>query len=49
MPHFRGCPSCEWDGRIATTHNATHVFYTHVEIRDGTMHTVDECIEERAV
>ncbi len=31
----RGCPVCEWDGRVAETHDADHRYYTHVIIKDG--------------
>lgn len=28
-----GCPVCDWDGNVATTHDYDHEYYTHhVEI-----------------
>lgn len=41
----RGCPLCEWNGDIAETHDRTTMYYTHVEIRDGTLVDLGQCSE----
>jgi len=40
-----GCPSCDWDGEVAVTHDRTHRYYTHVIVEDGEMFKGRTCSE----
>lgn len=43
MPSDDGCPVCDWDGEVATTHDYTHEYHTHVVVRDGELFRGPTC------
>jgi len=38
-----GCPVCDWDGKVAATHDYDHEYYTHLIIEDGEMFRGKTC------
>ena len=38
-----GCPVCDWRGEIATTHDSSTEYYTHIIVRDGEIFTGKTC------
>lgn len=40
-----GCPSCDWGGEVAVTHDRTHRYYTHVIVKDGEVFKGRTCSE----
>lgn len=38
-----GCGVCEWEGDVAVTNDSSHVYYTHVIVRDGEMFKGKTC------
>lgn len=38
-----GCPVCDWEGDVATTHDSTHVYYTHTIVENGELFRGKTC------